>query len=64
MTHEEKIQKAKARLMLEHPYFGTIASSMKLEKSDAIESFLSDGRMMAGYCNTMMTILRLLPSRM
>jgi len=43
MTYLEKIQKAKARLMLEHPYFGTIASSLKLEKSDAIEAFLSDG---------------------
>ena len=32
--------------MLEHPYFGTIASSLKLEKSDAIEAFLSDGRIL------------------
>lgn len=29
--------------MLEHPYFGTIASSLKLERSDAVEAFLSDG---------------------
>jgi predicted metal-dependent peptidase len=46
MTHLEKIQKAKARLMLEHPYFGTIASSLTLEKSDAIEAFLSDGNIL------------------
>ena len=43
MTYQEKIEKAKARLMLEHPYFGTIASALKLEKSDNIEAFLSDG---------------------
>lgn len=43
MTYQEKIQNAKARLMLEHPYFGTIASALKLEKSDNIEAFLSDG---------------------
>jgi len=43
MNPKEKIQKAKARLMLEHPYFGTIASSLKLERSDTVEAFLSDG---------------------
>ena len=43
MTYQEKIQKAKAGLMLEHPYFGTIASALTLEKSDNIEAFLSDG---------------------
>lgn len=43
MTHLEKIAKAKAKLMLDHPYFGTIASALKLEQSDNIESFLSDG---------------------
>ena len=43
MIYQEKIQKAKAKLMLEHPYFGTIASALKLEKSDAVEAFLSDG---------------------
>lgn len=43
MTHLEKIAKAKAKLMLDHPYFGTIASVLKLEQSDNIESFLSDG---------------------
>lgn len=43
MTHLDKIQKAKARLMLDHPYFGTIASALKIEKSDNIEAFLSNG---------------------
>ena len=43
MTHLEKIEKAKARLMLEHPYFGTVAAALKLHPSDNIESFLSDG---------------------
>jgi len=46
MTYQEKIQKAKARLMLEHPYFGTIASALTLEKSDNIEMFLSDGNIL------------------
>ncbi len=43
MTHLEKIQKAKAKLMLEHPYFGTIASSLKLEQNNELLTFLSDG---------------------
>ena len=43
MTHLEKISKAKARLMLEHPYFGTIASSLKLEQNNELLTFLSDG---------------------
>ena len=43
MTHLEKIEKAKAKLMLEHPYFGTVAAALKLHPSDNIESFLSDG---------------------
>jgi predicted metal-dependent peptidase len=43
MTYLEKIEKAKARLMLEHPYFGTVAAALKLKSSDDIESFLSDG---------------------
>jgi predicted metal-dependent peptidase len=29
--------------MLEHPYFGTIASSLKLEKNNEILTFISDG---------------------
>jgi predicted metal-dependent peptidase len=43
MTHLEKISKAKARLMLEQPYFGTIASSLKLEENNELLTFLSDG---------------------
>ena len=43
MTHLEKIQKAKARLMLEQPYFGTIVSSLKLEQNNKLLTFLSDG---------------------
>ena len=43
MAHSVKIEKAKARLMLDHPYFGTLAAALKLEQSDNIEAFLSDG---------------------
>jgi len=43
MTYLEKITKAKARLMLEHPYFGTVASSLTLEKNNDILTFTSDG---------------------
>lgn len=43
MRVEEKISKAKARLMMDHPYFGTIASSLDIQMSDDIESFYSDG---------------------
>jgi len=32
MTYQDKLTKAKAKLMLEHPYFGTVASSIPLEK--------------------------------
>ncbi len=43
MIYLEKIQKAKAKLMLEHPYFGTIASALKLEQNNELLTFLSDG---------------------
>ncbi len=46
MTYKDKITKAKARLMLEHPYFGTIASSLPLEKNNDILTFTSDGEKM------------------
>lgn len=46
MTYEEKINKAKSRLMLEHPYFGTVASSLKLEKNNELLTFTSDGDVM------------------
>jgi predicted metal-dependent peptidase len=38
-----KIDKAKTKLMLENPYFGSIASMLKIEPNDHIESFSSDG---------------------
>ncbi len=39
----EKLKKAKTKLMLEHPYFGSIASALEFEQSDDIESFESNG---------------------
>ncbi len=47
MTYQEKIDKAKARLMLDHPYFGTIASALKLEKNNELLTFSSDGERMS-----------------
>jgi predicted metal-dependent peptidase len=47
MTHKDKINKAKARLMLEHPYFGTLASALKLEKNNELLTFSSDGERMS-----------------
>ncbi len=46
MTYTEKIEKAKAKLMLDNPYFGTIASSLKLEKNNELITFSSDGEVM------------------
>ena len=46
MTYEEKIAKAKAKLMLDHPYFGTLASALKLEKNNELLTFSSDGERM------------------
>ncbi len=43
MTYLNKITKAKAKLMLEHPYFGTLASSLKLEQNNELLTFSSDG---------------------
>ena len=43
MTYEEKINKAKSRLMLEQPYFGTVASSLPLIRNNEILTFTSDG---------------------
>jgi len=43
MILKNKINQAKSRLMLNNPYFGTIASSIKIERVDSIESFVSDG---------------------
>jgi len=43
MILKNKINQAKSKLMLSNPYFGTIASSLKLESVKTIESFISDG---------------------
>jgi len=40
---KNKISRAKARLLVEQPYFGTLAGRLELTQSDDIESFLSDG---------------------
>ena len=39
----KKIERAKASLMLEYPYFGVLAASLKFSLNEDIESFLSDG---------------------
>jgi predicted metal-dependent peptidase len=46
MTYEQKIEKAKAKLMLDHPYFGTLASALRLEKNNELLTFSSDGERM------------------
>lgn len=43
MTAEEKLTKAKAKLMLEHPYFGTLASALHIESDPDQLTFKSDG---------------------
>lgn len=43
MTPNEKLTKAKAKLMLEHPYFGTLASALKMENDPEQLTFRSDG---------------------
>ncbi|SFZ98554.1 hypothetical protein MNB_SV-5-1537 [hydrothermal vent metagenome] len=47
MTYVDKIEKAKAKLMLDYPYFGTIASAIKLEKNNEILTFSSNGEVMS-----------------
>ncbi|WP_345972973.1 vWA domain-containing protein [Sulfurimonas diazotrophicus] len=39
----DKLGKAKARLLLNSPYFGTLASRLELDTSDDIPGFLSNG---------------------
>ncbi|SFV67078.1 Sll7028 protein [hydrothermal vent metagenome] len=46
MTLQDKLTKAKARLMLDYPYFGTVVSSIPLEKNNDILTFTSDGTKM------------------
>ena len=40
---EAKISQAKAKLLVDYPYFGTVASRLELVKNENIGSFLSDG---------------------
>ncbi len=40
---EKKLDIAKSKLMIEHPYFGTLASALKFEKNDNIEAFMCEG---------------------
>jgi len=43
MNLEQKISQAKARLLVNYPYFGTLASKLELVLNDDIEAFKSDG---------------------
>jgi len=40
---EKKFSEAKARLLVEKPYFGTLAANLTLKENEDHESFLSDG---------------------
>ena len=40
---ENKISQAKAKLLVEYPLFGTIASKLQLIQNDDIQSFKSNG---------------------
>ena len=42
-TLSTKISQAKAKLLVDYPYFGTLASRLELVKNDNIGAFLSDG---------------------
>jgi predicted metal-dependent peptidase len=43
MTHTKKIEKAKAKLMLEHPYIGSAATILELDNDTEALTFRSDG---------------------
>ena len=43
MTYKEKIKKAKAKLMLEHPYIGSVATLLRLDDNKETLTFSSDG---------------------
>ena len=43
MKLSEKISQAKAKLLVDRPYFGTLASKLELMVNDDLESFLSSG---------------------
>ena len=40
----EKISQAKAKLLVDYPYFGTLASKLELVLNDDIQAFKSDGK--------------------
>jgi len=42
--NNNKISQAKAKLLVDYPYFGTLASKLELVLNDNIESFKSDGK--------------------
>ncbi len=41
---QNKISQAKAKLLVDYPYFGTLASKLELVLNDDIETFKSDGK--------------------
>ncbi|MDY0117796.1 MAG: hypothetical protein RBR59_09480, partial [Sulfurimonadaceae bacterium] len=41
---EQKIAQAKSKLLVEYPYFGTLASRIKLQVNEDIQSFKSNGK--------------------
>jgi predicted metal-dependent peptidase len=43
MNSYQKIQTAKAKLLVDYPYFGTIASKLELKEDNNIQNFKSDG---------------------
>jgi len=43
MTTQTKISQAKAKLLVDYPYFGTLASKLELVVNDDLESFKSNG---------------------
>ncbi len=43
MTYQEKLAKAKAKLMLEHPYIGSLATALKTVDDPEALTFSSDG---------------------
>ncbi|BAF72455.1 vWA domain-containing protein [Sulfurovum sp. NBC37-1] len=44
MDHKEKLEKAKVKLMLEHPYIGSVATALKIEDTQEVLTFTSDGK--------------------
>ena len=44
MVQEKKISQAKAKLLVNYPYFGTLASKIDVVINDDIEAFKSDGK--------------------